>query len=174
MVDAMQPTETPEASASAAPPPDAGISISTAAPTDAVPLLAPQEANIPTAPTQKPAPVSYQDQISKLQKAGFSGDEIQSYSVNQAVKLRQAGFSQDEVDSYQGMKPPAVPGGTPIYGHIPTDKDFQNAASVILGGNDHPFYEKAVDTLKNLFTDTGVHPTDAVKIASGSTFHQNK
>ena len=118
------------------------------------------------APAQPKQPLSYQDQITKLQSAGFSGDEIQDYSIKQAVKLRQAGFSQDEVDAYQGMKPPAVPGGTPIYGHVPTDKDFQNAASVILGGNDHPSYEKAVDTLKNLFTSTGVSPSDAVKVAN--------
>jgi hypothetical protein len=138
--------------------------------------MADAEQNVPnfdaqtTQPTQPATPTpaqndNYQDQVTKLQKAGFSDSDIQNYSVNQAIKLRQAGFSQDEVDGYQGMQKPAQPGGTPIYGRIPTDKDFQNAASVILQGNDHPFYEKAVNSLKDMFSQSGVPPEDAVKIA---------
>lgn len=106
--------------------------------------------------------MSYQDQVGQLKDAGFSGQDIQSWSDNQAVKLRQGGFSQDEVDSYQGMKAP--PSGQPqVYGRLPTDDDFKNAASVVLKGNDHPFYEKAVDSLKGLFSQTGVEPAEAVK-----------
>ena len=105
---------------------------------------------------------SYQAQVSKLKSAGFSGQDIQNWSDNQAVKLRQAGFSQDEVDAYQGMKTPP-PGQPAVYGRLPTDADFKNAASVMLGGNDHPFYEKAVDSLKSLFSQTGVEPAEAVK-----------
>lgn len=116
--------------------------------------------------------MSYQDQVSQMKDAGFSGNEIQDWSDNQAVKLRQAGFNQDEVNSYQGMQPPA-PGTPPVYGRLPTDKDFSNAASVILGGDDHPFYGNAVDSLKNLFSDTGVHPAEAVKATQDiPSFHQ--
>lgn len=107
--------------------------------------------------------MTYQDDVSQMQKAGFSGQEIQGWSDKQAVQMRQAGFAQNEVDNYQGMAPPAEAGGTPIHGRIPTDNDFKNAATVILNGNDHPWYEKAVDTLKNLHADTGVAPEDAVK-----------
>lgn len=106
--------------------------------------------------------MSYQDQVTQMQGAGFSGPEIQGWSDNQAVKLRQAGFNQDEVDSYQGMKAP-TPGTPPVYGRVPTDKDFSNAASVILGGNDHPSYDKTVNSLKDLNAQTGVHPAEAVK-----------
>lgn len=106
--------------------------------------------------------MSYQDQVTQMQGAGFSGPEIQGWSDNQAVKLRQAGFNQDEVDSYQDMKAP-TPGTPPVYGRVPTDKDFSNAASVILGGNDHPSYDKTVNSLKDLNAQTGVHPAEAVK-----------
>lgn len=106
--------------------------------------------------------MSYQDNVSQMHDAGFSGQEVQNWSDNQAVQLRQAGFNQDEVDSYQGMKAPAA-GTPPVYGRVPTDKDFSNAASVVLGGKDHPFYEKAVDSLKGLFSDTGINPEEAVK-----------
>lgn len=106
--------------------------------------------------------MSYQDQVGQLKDAGFSGQDIQNWSDNQAVQLRQGGFSQDEVDSYQGMKGPP-PGQPPVYGRLPTDDDFKNAASVILKGNDHPFYEKAIDSLRGLFSDTGVEPAQAVK-----------
>lgn len=107
--------------------------------------------------------MTYQADVSQMQQAGFSGQEIQGWSDSQAAQMRQAGFAQHEVDNYQGMAPPAEAGGTPIHGRIPTDNDFKNAATVILNGNDHPWYEKAIDTLKNLHADTGVAPEDAVK-----------
>lgn len=106
----------------------------------------------------------YQDQVDQMQGAGFSGQEIQSWSDKQAATMLNAGFSESEVNAYQGMKP-QPPDTPPIYGRLPTDKDFHNAASVILNGEDHPFYDKAVDGLKSMFTDTGVHPETAVKLA---------
>ena len=95
----------------------------------------------------------YQEDVRFLQNAGFSGDEIQGWSDKQSAIMLNAGFSQDEVDGYQGLKPLAHSN----YGRIPTDKDFQNAASVILNGCDRPLYEKAVDRLKGLFADHAAH-----------------
>lgn len=112
--------------------------------------------------------MSYQDQVSQMHDAGFSGQEIQGWSDKQAATMLGAGFNQDEVDKYQGMTPPVTSPDERDYSKVPTDKDFHNAASVILGGNDHPFYESAVKKLQNLFSDTGTQPADAVKVSQVS------
>lgn len=110
--------------------------------------------------------MTYQSDVQQMQKAGFSGQDVQDWSDNQAVQMRQAGFASNEVDSYQGMQPPAA--GTPqTYGRLPTDDDFKNAATTILSGNDHPNYNNAVETLKNVHADTGINPDEAVKISQG-------
>lgn len=109
--------------------------------------------------------MSYQEQVQQMQKAGFSGQDVQDWSDNQAVQMRQAGFNDDEVNGFQGKAPPAAPGGTPIYGRVPTDDDFHNAASVIMSGDDHPLFHDTLETLKNLHAQTGVGPAEAVKIS---------
>ena len=100
---------------------------------------------------------SYRYDVRRLEDAGFSGDEIQDWSIDQAIKLRKAGFSQDEVDDFQCMKPPVTNPSQHDYTRVPTDKDFHNAALITLNGC-RPFYEKAVGMLKELFSDSDAPP----------------